>query len=110
MTNLKDKLSASVRQAKAAQAPAQKAASAAKPAARKSTAKPAAKPAAKRALAPVEHAPTVRNPVVRDPVSAKVTVSNSPLSAKPAAKTVKVAAGGIPDSSNQLFPQRVWPD
>ncbi|MEW6253285.1 MAG: hypothetical protein AB1716_21810 [Planctomycetota bacterium] len=57
MTNIKDKLSASVRMAKAAQQPAPK--SAAKPAAKPAAAKPApapAKPVAAKPASPATHA------------------------------------------------------
>jgi hypothetical protein len=84
MTTMKDKLSASVRQAKAGAeqekpVPAKPAVAARKPA----TAKPAAtKPAAAK------------------PAAAKATNKTE----------AKVYAGGITESNATLHPQRVWPD
>ena len=83
MTNVKDKLSASVRMAKAAQQtgtdrPASEAA--AKPAPAKA---PAAKPAAPKA---------------------------APAKAPPLKPAVPGSAGEIPESGTALFPSRVWPD
>jgi hypothetical protein len=83
MSKLKDKLSASVRMAKAAQQPAAKGA----------PARPVAKPAA--------------------PAAAKPSPAPAKPAAAPAAKpaTPKTAsAGGIPESGTALFPERVWPD
>lgn len=88
MSTMKDKLAASVRQAKAAQQPAAKTAATRAPAA-----KAAAKPAPARAAAPKPAAP-------------KAAPASQP--AQPAA--ARVHAGGIPDSNGALHPQRVWPD
>lgn len=85
MTRLKDKLSASVRMAKAAQQPAAK-----------SAAKPAARPVAKPA--------TVKS----TPVPAKPAATPPPAAAKPAAP--RTHAGDISESGSALFPERVWPD
>lgn len=98
MTNLKDKLSASVRQAKAGQAPAAKPASA-KPAPTKRAApkksvpqKPAVKPAARKIAPESDTGKAGSKP--------KVTHSSG----------AGEQASGVPNSGNALFPDRVWPD
>lgn len=83
MTKLKDKLSASVRMAKAAQQPAAKGA----------PGKPVAKPAAPAAARPA--------PAPAKPAAAPATKPATPQAAP---------AGGIPESGTALFPERVWPD
>lgn len=98
MTTMKDKLAASVRQAKSTQ--------------QTGTRKPA-QPAAKRAATPK----AVARPAPK-PAAAKPAVPTAAPVAKPAAKpaapkraaTAIVHAGGIPDSTTTLHPQRVWPD
>ncbi|MFN3717079.1 MAG: hypothetical protein ACK4R8_10190 [Thiobacillus sp.] len=89
MSTMKDKLSASVRQAKSAQ---------------QTDSKKPAQPAAKRA-APGK--------AVARPATAKPVVSKAAATPKPAAKPAAapgIHAGGIPDSATTLHPQRVWPD
>lgn len=81
MNKLKDKLSASVRQAQAAQTPSGKTASVKKPVA------PAAKPAA---------------------ATAKPATSKPVVAQKPAAHAVKPAA--TQSQVSPLYPNRVWPD
>ena len=83
MTKLKDKLSASVRMAKASQ---------------KTTVKPAARKPAPAKIA-------VAKPVANKP-AAKSTA------AAPANKTAsrKAQANDVPAHSDALFPARVWPD
>ncbi len=93
MTTLKDKLSASVRQAKAAQTTATKPA-AAKPKAARST---APKPAARKA--------TPARPAAPKAAPRKAAAPKAAVKAEQ-----KIAPGGIPESHNQLFPQRIWPD
>jgi hypothetical protein len=94
MTTMKDKLSASVRQAKAGAeqekpVPAKPAVAARKPA--------ATKPAATK--------PAATKPAAAKPAAAK------PAAAKATNKTeAKVYAGGITESNATLHPQRVWPD
>ncbi len=99
MTKLKDRLSASVRMAKAAQqSPADPPAS--EPAAPSSAAeKPADKAAAARAAAA---RPAAAKPASRRP---KSTVAPS---GTPAGDTS--GSGEIPESGSTLFPARVWPD
>ncbi len=101
MTNVKDKLSASVRQARAAQSPAAADVTAgetapAQPAAEKAT---AAKPAATRTAAARG---TAAKPAASRPEARK------PATPKP----VPAAASGnsVRDSAGELFPARVWPD
>jgi len=113
MTNLKDKLSASVRQAKAAQTPAVKTA-AAKPAAAKSAPakkaapkkrvprKAAAKPAA---IKPAPASSTNKAAATSTPSKPKVTRSSGNGS-----REQNAAGAGVPNSGNALFPARVWPD
>lgn len=123
MTTMKEKLSASVRQAKAtlntavnnaAPKPAQASALAAKAvsadktpaqAVRKASAR---KPAVAKVAKPTAPISAATKPAASKAAAPKVTVSKShaPMS-KPAAKTV---VGEIAQSSNQLFPERVWPD
>ncbi|HQT01287.1 MAG: hypothetical protein B7Y26_08170 [Hydrogenophilales bacterium 16-64-46] len=90
MTTMKDKLAASVRQAKSAQ--------------QAGTKKPA-QPAAKRAAATSKVA--AKPAAASKPVAPKAAPAAKPA-AKPAAPGVH--AGGIPDSTTTLHPQRVWPD
>jgi len=106
MTNTKDKLSASVRQAKAAQTPDADAplpAEAAKPADK--AAATAAKPqpsAPRKEAAPKK--PTAKKPAVRKPADAaqkaKASVSTG----------ARKSPDEIPESGSALFPKRVWPD
>jgi hypothetical protein len=91
MTNLKDKLSASVRMAKAGQQPA---------------AQPDSTPATASKPAPVKT-------VAAKPAATKQVKTGS-VTAKPA-PAKQPAAKGKPanvnqDSGNALFPSRVWPD
>jgi len=99
MSTMKDKLTASVRQAKTVQQagtkkpaqPAVKRVAASKPVAPAAVSKPAApKPAAPKSA-----------PVAQP--AARPTAPNRPA-------TAAVHAGGIPDSNGTLHPQRVWPD
>ena len=80
MSNVKDKLSASMRTVKAGGKPA----AGAKPKA--AAGKPAAKPAAAKKTAP-------RKPARKAPASSTTTVP-----------------GDVPESGTALFPSRVWPD
>lgn len=90
MTNLKDKLSASVRRAKATQQP-----EAEKPAAEKTVQKTAsAKPA------------TVK-PTPAKPAPAKPAPKSVPAR-KPAPEAT--SANVVQESGSALFPSRVWPD
>lgn len=88
MTRIQDKLAQSVRQARCAPAAARTP---------KTVAKPVAKPGAKAGTAAHTR-----------PVTAAVPVA----SPAPAASPEATAAGaGVPrESSENLFPQRVWPD
>jgi hypothetical protein len=96
MSTMKDKLTASVRQAKSAQQTGDKKPAVAKRAATpKAVAKPAPKPAAAKPAVP--KAAPVAKPAAK------------PAAPKRAA-TPGVHAGGIPDSTTTLHPQRVWPD
>ena len=81
MSNIKDKLSASMRTVKAGGKPEADA----EPEA--AAGKPAAKPAAEKKTAP------------RKPAAKK-----APAKVKPA------VAGDVPESGTELFPTRVWPD
>ena len=87
MTNIKDKLSASVRQAKAGQQTTV-ANAAEKPAA---TNPPVVKPAASK--------PAVAKPAARPANKDSVTTQTAPA-----------VPGDVPQSGNALFPARVWPD
>ncbi|MCA1979474.1 MAG: hypothetical protein LDL19_09585 [Thiobacillus sp.] len=102
MSTMKDKLAASVRQAKAAQQPAAK--PAARPAPKRAV---AAKPAAKPVAAKAAPAKTAAKPAAPKPAPAAAATAKSPA-AQPSA--TRVHAGGIPDSNGTLHPQRVWPD
>lgn len=109
MTNLKDKLSASVRQAKSTQQgaapPAPATISPVKPATE--AAQPAAKP-------PAASKPTAAaKPPASKPVAAKSVAKPAP--AKPGAAPAKSGAapaksGDVQPSGSALFPARVWPD
>ena len=106
MTNLKDKLSASVRMAKAGQ---------------QTASQPANAPAALTQPAPVSAAadkPVAVKPAAKKPTAAK-PAATKPTAAKPAATkptaTKQPAASRKPasvdqESGNALFPSRVWPD
>lgn len=99
MTNVKDKLSASVRQAKAAQ----------KPEAEAPAAPEAAKPEARPAPAAARKTPTAR----ARPAAAKATVSRkatTPVPERAAAAGKTSGPAEIPESGSALFPERVWPD
>lgn len=94
MSTMKDKLTASVRQAKSAQQAGAK--KPAQPAVKRATpAKPAAKPAAAK--------PAAAKPAAKP-------ASNPAAPKRTAAPDARVHAGGIPDSTTTLHPQRVWPD
>jgi hypothetical protein len=80
MSNVKDKLSASMRTVKAGGKPA------AGEKTKAASGKPAAKPAAPKATA-------ARKPARKAPAKGKTAV-----------------AGDVPESSSELFPTRVWPD
>jgi len=123
MTTMKEKLSASVRQAKAAQdtvvnnaapkpteapAHAAKAVSVDKAPAKAVRKASARKPAVAKAAKPTAPIIAASKPAASKATAPKVTVSKSPAPMpKPAVKTV---VGEIAQSSNQLFPERVWPD
>ena len=95
MSTMKDKLTASVRQAKSAQQAGSKKpvrAAAKRAAPSKTPVPPAAKPAAAKPAAPRPAAPAAQ------PVAPK------------RASAPAVHAGGIPDSNGTLHPQRIWPD
>ena len=99
MTNTKDKLSASVRQAKAAQNPdadAPAVVAAAKPADK--VAATAAKP---RTAAPRKQA-APKKPATRKPADA--------AQKKQASAAPRPQPDEIPESGSALFPKRVWPD
>ena len=100
MTNLKEKLSANVRRAKAAQQP-----EAEKPAEKDVVAKPvAAKPAAAK--------PAASKPPAVKPAPAKRTVAKPTPKSAPAGKSEKgtPSANVVKESGTALFPSRVWPD
>lgn len=84
MTNVKDKLSASVRQARAAQQPT---AAKLKPATRAATESTTAKPA-----------------------TARQQRTATPAPAKPTPATPVPSANSVRESGSALFPDRVWPD
>jgi len=89
MSTMKDKLTASVRQAKSAQQAGSK--------------KPV-RAAAKRATPSKTPVPPAAKPAAPRPAPAAQPVASKPASA-PA-----VHAGGIADSNGTLHPQRIWPD
>jgi len=112
MTNLKDKLSASVRQAKATQqdaatpTPATPAAAAVKPSAPAKPAAAAAKPAA-----PARPATSTRSTAAKrdaaKPAAAKPVANRTPAQRPSPAGALP---GDIQESGGALFPERVWPD
>jgi|GEM_PF-753053 len=113
MTNLKDKLSASVRQAKASQQPDTSAPAEAVVQTPESTpvaAEKSTRPATRRA--PAKTAPAARAPRAgKSAGKAMSAVEPAPraprrVTAKPAA----VVPGEVAPSGSQLFPSRVWPD
>jgi len=113
MTNTKDKLSASVRQAKAAQNPdadAPVAAAAAKPADKVAATAAKPRPAAPRKQA-APRKPAASKPAVQKPADAaqKVKAAGSTGTRKSAAAK-RPQPDEIPESGSALFPKRVWPD
>ena len=98
MTNIKDKLSASVRHAKAGQQTSAIAPASAKPAASKP---PATQPAAAKAAT---SKPTVTKPAASKPTAAPA------IKAKQTTWTAPAVSADVPQSSSALFPARVWPD
>ena len=108
MTNTKDKLSASVRQAKAAQNPdadAPAAAEAARPADKAAATAAKPRPAAPRKKAAPKK-PAARKPADTAP---KTKASGSTGTRKPSAAK-RPQPDEIPESGSALFPKRVWPD
>jgi len=94
MTNMKEKLAASVREAKAAQAPGAEAPAAIRPTKPVTRPKAAAKPK-----------PAPRKPVARARKSAPATAKTRGATAQQTSPSE-----GIPESGTALFPERVWPD
>jgi hypothetical protein len=95
MTNMKEKLAASVREAKATQAP--EATTAEK--------SPPAKPVARPKAAATKAKPAARKPAA----SARKSVPATRGTRAAAAKKESLSEG-IPESGTALFPERVWPD
>ncbi|MFO8005351.1 hypothetical protein [Thioalkalivibrio sp.] len=110
MIKTKDKLSASVRQAKADQTPETDV-----PADAAETAKPAEKATttAKPQSAPLKQAarkrPAARKPAARKPAASARKTSTASGSRKAGARK-KPQSDEIPESGSALFPKRVWPD
>jgi hypothetical protein len=93
MTNIKDKLSASVRQARAGQQAGPEAAAEA----------PASKAPARRTAASKEKVAVPSKPTASKPVDQKPVV-------KPVPRATESKVNNTPESGSALFPQRVWPD
>jgi hypothetical protein len=94
MTNMKEKLAASVREAKATQAPEATTAEKSPPA------KPVARPKA---------AATKAKPAARKPAASARKSTPATRGTRAAAKK-ESSSEGIPESGTALFPERVWPD
>ncbi len=95
MTNMKEKLAASVRDAKANQAPG-----AAAP-----ESIPPAKPVARAKPSATKASPAPRKPAA----SARKTTPATAKTRRTAAKKTPPSEG-VPESGTALFPDRVWPD
>ncbi len=95
MTNMKEKLAASVRGAKATQAPGAAAPEAIPPA------KPVARPKA---------AATKAKPAPRKPVASARKTTPAPAKPRRTAAKKTPPSEGVPESGTELFPDRVWPD
>ncbi|HSM28827.1 MAG TPA: hypothetical protein VK855_12080 [Thioalkalivibrio sp.] len=95
MTNMKEKLAASVREAKAAQAPETAAAEKNPPT------KPVARPKA---------AATKAKPAARKTATSARKSTPATRGTRAAAARKEPSSEGIPESGTALFPERVWPD
>ncbi len=110
MTNIKDKLSASVRHAKAGQQ-----SNAAKPAATRAVTLPVttkhatSKAAANKSTA--TRSPVAKSTPAKPAVTKPVTPNSAPVS-KPNAttRTTRATTADVSQSDSALFPARVWPD
>ena len=100
MTTTKDKLSASVRQAKAAQQPEAETRSAAEP----------EKAAGKTPITPKKPAVAGRKPATKAASAARKAPTRTRKETPAPATDKPATANEVRDSGTALFPERVWPD